>query len=131
MTIPDAAVSDWIVVSQERITQFADATDDHQWIHVDPVRAESESPWSGTVAHGFLTLSLISALFRSAARIEGVKRVVNYGLNSVRFVTPVIAGSRIRGRFVAASVEEKHDATKVVWKVTVEREDGKPCCVAE
>lgn len=129
--IPENAVSDWIVVSQEQIGMFADATGDHQWLHVDPARAARESPYGGTIAHGFLTLSLISTMLRDAAAIEGVKMAVNYGLNRVRFLAPVVAGSRIRGRFTAASIEEKRDATKVIWKVTIERENDKPCCVAE
>jgi acyl dehydratase len=130
--IPKSVVSDWMVVSQEQIRLFADATGDHQWIHVDPDRAKSESPYGATVAHGFLTLSLIATLLRETADVEGVRMSVNYGLNRVRFTAPVIAGSRIRGRFVPASVEESEDGVKVVWSVTVERErSDKPCCVAE
>ncbi|MGZ8797403.1 MAG: MaoC family dehydratase [Thermoanaerobaculia bacterium] len=117
-------VSDWIVVSQERINQFADATGDHQWIHVDTARGP-------TIAHGFLTLSLMSTLLRDTVSMPG-SRAVNYGLNRVRFIAPVPAGSRIRGRFVPASVEESEESTKVVWNATIEREGGeKPCCVAE
>lgn len=117
-------VSDWIVVSQERINQFADATGDHQWIHVDAARGP-------TIAHGFLTLSLMSTLLRDTVSMPG-SRAVNYGLNRVRFIAPVPAGSRIRGRFAPASVEESEASTKVTWNVTIEREGGqKPCCVAE
>ncbi len=128
----EVAVSDWFTVSQERIDKFAEATSDDQWIHVDAGRAARESPYGATIAHGFLTLSLIGTLLRDAIVIEGVRMTVNYGSNRVRFMAPVIAGSRIRGRFVVASVEESGEAVKVVWSVTVEREsDGKPCCVAE
>ncbi len=131
MMIPSKVVSDWTVVSQEQIDLFADATDDHQWLHVDPVRAAAESPYGATIAHGFLTLSLISSLLRSAAKFDGLSMAVNYGLNRVRFVAPVVAGTRIRGHFAAQTVEEKADSIKVTWKVTIERESGKPCCVAE
>lgn len=130
--IPRSATSGWIVVSQDQISRFADATGDHQWLHVDPQRAAGESPYGTTVAHGFLILSLLSALLRDAAALDGVRMAVNYGLNRVRFVAPVTAGSRIRARFNAASIEEKGEATKVVWDVTVESESpAKPCCVAE
>jgi acyl dehydratase len=130
--IPKSVVSDWMVVSQDQIQKFADATCDPQWIHVDPARAERESPFGGTVAHGFLTLSLIGALLRKTGKLDGFRMSVNYGLNRVRFTAPVLTGSRIRGRFVAASVEEKDESVKVVWSVTVEREESAtPCCVAE
>ena len=129
--IPQSVVSDWLVVSQERIDQFAEATDDRQWIHTDVARARTESPYGATVAHGFLTLSLIATLLRNSAKIEGVTFAVNYGLNKARFIAPVIAGSRVRGKFVAASIEERDQSTKVTWNVTVETGDGKPCCVAE
>jgi acyl dehydratase len=130
--IPKSVVSDWMVVSQEQIQKFADATCDQQWVHVDPARAERESPFGGTIAHGFLTLSLISALLRKTKAFDDFRMSVNYGLNRVRFTAPVLTGSRIRGRFEAASVEEKNDSVKVVWSVTVEREESStPCCVAE
>jgi acyl dehydratase len=128
----EVAVSDWLTVSQDRIDKFAEATDDGQWIHVDTERAASQSPYGATIAHGFLTLSLISTLLRDAIALEGVRMSVNYGSNRARFTAPVIAGSRIRGRFVVASVEESDEAVKVVWNVTVERESSsRPCCVAE
>ena len=130
--IPKSVVSEWMVVSQEQIQKFADATCDQQWIHVDPARAERESPFGGTIAHGFLTLSLIGALLRKTKAFDDFHMSVNYGLNRVRFTAPVLSGSRIRGRFDAASIEEKKDAVKVVWSVTVEREESAtPCCVAE
>ena len=126
------AVSDWLTLSQERIDKFAETTDDAQWIHVDEERARRESPYGATVAHGFLTLSLISSLVRGAIALEGVRMTLNYGLNRVRFTAAVIAGSRIRGRFVLASVEESDASVKVIWNVTLEREGStQPCCVAE
>ena len=125
-------VSEWLGVSQERIDQFADATEDRQWIHLDVDRASRESPFKTTIAHGFLTLSLLSRLIKLALRLEGISMTINYGLNRVRFVSPVPAGSRIRGRFVLASVEEIDNGVQVVWNVTVECEGReKPCCVAE
>lgn len=128
----EVAVSSWIIVTQERIDKFAEATGDDQWIHVDAERASRESPYDGTVAHGFLTLSLIGSLLRDAIALDGVRMSVNYGLNRVRFTAPVIAGSRIRGRFVVASAGEVDEGTRVVWSVTVEREGSlKPVCVAE
>ena len=130
--IPKSIVSDWMVVSQDQIQKFADATCDPQWIHVDPARAERESPFGGTIAHGFLTLSLIGELLRKTKALDEFRMSVNYGMNRVRFTAPVLSGSRIRGRFDAASIEEKKDAVKVVWSVTVEREESAtPCCVAE
>lgn len=128
----EVAVSDWVTVTQERIQQFADATGDHQWIHVDPVRAAAESPFRTTVAHGFLTLSLLSTLARQAMSFPDVHLGINYGLNRVRFVSPVPAGSRIRARFSPTAVAEIGDAVQVTWAVTVEREGHhRPCCVAE
>src|SRR5688572_2250972 len=91
----EIVVSGWVVVSQELITHFADATDDHQWIHVDPARAAEESPFKTTIAHGFLTLSLVSALMRNAIGFSGLRMAINYGVNRVRFVSPVPAGTRI------------------------------------
>jgi acyl dehydratase len=127
----ELAVSDWIAVTQERIDRFAEATEDRQWIHVDASRAE-RSPFKSTIAHGFLTLSLVSALGQKAMRIEGLRMTINYGLNRVRFITPVPAGSRIRGRFVPIAVTPEPDGIQVTWRVTIEREHGeKPCCVAE
>lgn len=125
-------VSDWLTISQERVDAFAEATDDRQWIHVDPERARRDGPYGGTVAHGFLTLSLISSLLRSAVPVGSVRMGINYGLNRVRFPAPVVVGSRIRGRFRVEAVEESDDGVKVTWSVVVEREGAtKPCCVAE
>lgn len=124
-------VSDWITVTQERIDQFADATSDHQWIHVDPARALRESATGTTIAHGFLTLSLVSPLLRSAVTVAGLRMSINYGCDRVRFVSPVPAGSRIRARFELTSVEHKQDGgVQAVWATTIEREGrDTPCAV--
>ena len=129
-------VSDWVVVDQERIDRFAEATGDHQWIHVDVARAKRESPYRAPVAHGFLTLSLIPMLSSSGGtgqpRHPGVKLSVNYGLNRVRFPAPVKVGSRIRARTVLKEVVEVADALQLIREVTIEVEGGqKPACVAE
>lgn len=128
----DVGASDWVVVDQVRITAFADATGDHQWIHVDPGRAAAETPFGTTIAHGFLTLSLVSALMRSAISIGGLRMTINYGLNRVRFISPVPAGARIRARITLAAIADAAEATQATWGVTVERDGGeKPCLVAE
>lgn len=128
----EVALSDWLEVSQERINQFAEATEDRQWIHTDPGRAARESPFKETIAHGFLTLSLLSELARLAMSVGGVRMGINYGLNRVRFVSPVAAGMRIRGRFTLSALKEIQGGAQATWAVTVEREGGdRPCCVAE
>lgn len=128
----EVAVSDWFEVTQARINQFAEATEDRQWIHVDPERAARESPFKETIAHGFLTLSLLSELGKRAMSVGGVRMGINYGLNRVRFVSPVPAGSRIHGRFTLAMLEEIKGGVQATWNVTVERDGGaRPCCVAE
>jgi acyl dehydratase len=128
----EVGVSEWFDVTQDRIAQFADATDDRQWIHVDAARAASESPFKTTIAHGFLTLSLVSALVRDAVTVEGAQIVLNYGLNRVRFVSPVPSGSRIRARVALAKIEAMADSIQAIWNVTIEREGGdKPVVVAE
>ena len=128
----EVATSDWLEVTQDRINQFAEATEDRQWIHVDPERAARESPFKETIAHGFLTLSLLSELGKRAMSVGGVRMGLNYGLNRVRFVSPVPAGSRIRGRFTLATVKEIDGGVEATWNVKVERDGGeKPCCVAE
>ena len=128
----DVAVSDWLEVSQERINLFAEATEDRQWIHTDPERAARESPFKETIAHGFLTLSLLSELGKRAMSVGGVRMGINYGLDRVRFVSPVPAGSRIRGRFTLSALADISGGVQVTWKVTVEREGGdKPSCIAE
>jgi acyl dehydratase len=128
----EVAISDWLEVTQERINQFAEATDDRQWIHTDPERAARESPFKETIAHGFLTLSLLSALGQRAMSISGVRMGLNYGLNRVRFVSPVPAGARVHGRFTLATVEDIKGGVQAMWSVTIEREGSeKPSCVAE
>ncbi|NIA00178.1 MaoC family dehydratase [Massilia sp. CCM 8734] len=128
----ELAVSDWVEITQQRVNQFADATDDHQWIHVDLERCARESPFGGPVAHGFLTLSLISGLFERALRMVDAKMVVNYGLNKVRFPAPVPVGSRVRARLTLQRVEPIDGGAQLEWSVIVEREGGaKPVCVAE
>src|SRR6476660_4444816 len=104
----EIAVSPWLDVTQERINTFAEATDDRQWIHIDPARAVADSPFKSTIAHGFLTLSLVSILLRPAMTVT-VKMAINYGVNSVRFVSAVPVGSRLRGRFAPAGVEAVGD----------------------
>jgi acyl dehydratase len=129
----EIAVTDWFNVTQERIQQFADATLDHQWIHVDVERARRESPFKAPIAHGFLTLSLLPHFMHQALDIrQGVRLGVNYGLNRVRFVSPVRAGSNIRASIVLQSLKDVQDGMEAVFNVTVEVEGGeKPCCVAE
>ncbi|HYL94533.1 MAG TPA: MaoC family dehydratase [Terriglobales bacterium] len=128
----ELAVSEWLEVTQQRIEQFAEATGDRQWIHTDAERARKESPYGSTIAHGFLTLSLISRMMEQAVRVEGVRLAINYGLNRVRFPAPVRAGSQIRGRFHLQSVKDVSGAVEAVYGVTVEVEgEQKPCCVAE
>jgi acyl dehydratase len=127
----EVAVSEWVIVTQERIDRFAEATGDRQWIHVDAPRAAA-SPFGATIAHGFLTLSLVSALMKGAVALGGVGMAINYGVNRVRFPSPVHSECRIRARFVPLAVDDIDESTQVTWSVTVEREQGgKPCCVAE
>jgi acyl dehydratase len=124
--------SDWLEVSQERIDEFARATDDPQWIHTDPVRA-AEGPFGTTIAHGFLTLSLVVPFFEQALPpLDGYRLTLNYGLNRVRFTAPVSSGTRIRGRFVVQAVDEVAGGEQLTVGVTIEREgEDKPACVAE
>ena len=127
----DIATSEWITVDQQRINLFADATGDHQWIHVDPARAAA-GPFGTTVAHGFLTLSLLPEMSASAFDIDESKMGVNYGLNRVRFPAPVPVDSRLRGHFKLLSFEPIAGGAQMVVEVTMEREGGtKPVCVAE
>jgi acyl dehydratase len=128
----ELAVSDWITVTQQQIDLFADATGDHQWIHVDRERAKS-GPYGTTVAHGFLTLSLVPKMVESALEVRNLRMSVNYGLNRVRFPAPVPAGSRLRARIKLLECEPVPDhGMQVVWQITVEREGSdKPVCVAE
>jgi len=127
----EIAVSPWVEVAQDRIDLFAKATEDFQWIHVDKERAK-QSPFGSTIAHGFLTLSMLPMLTGSALEISDVKMGVNYGLNKVRFTSPVPAGSKIRGRFTLAKIEPLDGGVQATWNVVVEREGGdKPAMVAE
>jgi acyl dehydratase len=127
----ELAVSDWIEVSQERIDRFADATEDRQWIHVDRERA-ARSPLGGTIAHGFLTLSLIPHFFATALHLPPARMTLNYGLDRVRFTSPVPSGTRVRGRFLLRDVRDAAGAVDLRWQVTVEVEGAaKPACVAE
>jgi acyl dehydratase len=128
----ELAVTEWLEVSQERINLFADATDDHQWIHVDPERARRESPYGATIAHGFLTLSLLPKIVSDAIQLSDLRMAVNYGSNRVRFPAAVRAGSRIRARIVLQSVRDVEGATDATYAVTIQNEGSeKPCCVAE
>jgi acyl dehydratase len=130
----EVAVSDWFTVTQERIEQFADVTLDHQWIHVDSERAQRESPFGGPIAHGFLTLSLLRHFMQGAVGIQqGIRMSVNYGLNRVRFVSPVRSGAKVRARFVLQSVKDvQPQGVEAVYGATIEAENSeKPCCVAE
>ena len=128
----EIAVSDWLEITQARIDQFADATSDRQWIHVNPERAAAESPFKTTIAHGFLTLSLLVPLFHEALRLGGVGMGINYGLNRVRFISPVPAGARVRARFTPLALDEAGGSVQVTWQATIEREHGdKPALVAE
>jgi acyl dehydratase len=129
----EMGVSEWIQITQERIDQFAEATKDQQWIHVDHARARQESPFGATIAHGFLTLSLISHLTRGVVQFEsGIQRTVNYGLNRVRFPEAVRVGSRIRALVGLVACEVFPGAIAATYAVTVELEkSSKPCCVAE
>ncbi len=128
----EVATSDWITVTQEQINLFAQATGDHQWIHVDEERAKS-GPFGSTIAHGFLTLSLLPRFFESALTIVQVRMGVNYGLNKVRFIAPVPVGSRLRAamKLLACDTIDNH-GMQITWEVSVQREGAaKPVCIAE
>jgi acyl dehydratase len=127
----EIGVSEWITVDQQRIDKFAEATGDHQWIHVDPVRA-AKGPFGKTIAHGFLTLSLMPELFANAFSVDDVRMGVNYGLNKVRFTAPVPSGSRVRGRFVLKAFDDLEGGAQLTIEMQVELEgSAKPACVAE
>jgi acyl dehydratase len=128
----ELAVTEWLEITQERINLFADATDDHQWIHVDAERARRESPYGATIAHGFLTLSLLPKIVSEAIQLSDLRMAVNYGSNRVRFPAAVRAGSRIRARIVLQSVRDVEGATDATYAVTIQNEGSeKPCCVVE
>jgi acyl dehydratase len=129
----EIGVTGWLTLTQKRIEQFAEATEDRQWIHLDRERAAAESPYGGTIAHGFLTLSLVSYFVREAIQIRhGVRMAVNCGLNRVRFPSPVRSDSKIRARVALLTLKELPGAVQVTFGVTMENEGSdKPCCVAE
>ncbi|MFO6452425.1 MaoC family dehydratase [Aeromicrobium sp. LTX1] len=128
----EIGVSEWLEITQERVNLFADATGDHQWIHTDP-EAAAEGPFGTTIAHGYLTLSLMVPFMLEVYRVENRKHAVNYGLNKVRFTSPVPVGSRLRGRLSLANAEEvKGGGLQLTWAVTIEREgEDRPACIAE
>ena len=128
----EVAVSDWITITQQQVNLFAEATGDHQWIHVDPEKARA-GPFGAPVAHGFLTLSLLPRFFESSFEIVESRLGVNYGLNKVRFTAPVPVGSRLRARMMLLASEPIDNAgLQMTWQVTVEREGAdKPVCIAE
>jgi acyl dehydratase len=128
----ELGTSDWVTITQEAVNLFADATGDHQWIHVDPQRAAG-GPFGTTIAHGFMTLSLLPALMQKMYTVQGVKLAINYGLNKVRFPSPVPVGSKVRAKSTLADVADLGDgALQLTVATTVEIEGGgKPACVAE
>jgi acyl dehydratase len=129
----EIATTDWFLVTQDRIRQFAETTEDRQWIHIDPERAKRESPYGATVAHGFLTLSLLSYFIKQAIQVpRDVRLSVNYGLNRVRFPAAVRAGTEIRARVTLQSVKDLPDGVEAVFGISMEgRAAAEPCCVAE
>ncbi len=128
----DVAVSDWLTVTQEQINQFAEATGDRQWIHIDPERAKA-GPFGAPIAHGFLTLSLLPQFFATALHVAQTRMGVNYGLNKVRFMSPVPVGSALRARLFLLTAEPiDNNGMQMTWDVTIEREGvTKPVCVAQ
>ena len=126
-------VSPWREVTQDQITQFAGITGDQQWIHIDADRARRESTFGGSIAHGFLTLALVSRLLRDAVGgIDGARMGINYGLNKVRFPAPLPSGSRVRGRCTLVGVDAVEGGVQATWSILVERDGSvKPCCAAE
>ena len=128
----ELGTSDWFEVTQDRVNLFADATGDHQWIHIDVERAKAESPFGGPIAHGYLTLSLLVPLVSQTYTISDAKMGVNYGLNKVRFPAPVPVGSKVRAHVTLKDVEEVAGGLQNTFAVTIEREGGdKPVCIAE
>ena len=127
------AITEWFEVTQQRIQQFAEATEDRQWIHLDSDRAQKDSPYGTTIAHGFLTLSLLSRFSKQALQIrDGVGMIINYGLNRVRFSAPVPAGSNVRARFTLQSLKDVGNSSEAVFSVVIEvQNQSKPACLAE
>lgn len=128
----DMGVSEWVLIDQDRVNKFADATGDHQWIHIDVERAKRELPTKGTIAHGYLTLSLIPFLASKISSIDGVSRGINYGSNKVRFTNMVTVGSRVRAKSKLLSAEPKGPGMQLTNEVTIEIEgQERPACIAE
>jgi acyl dehydratase len=128
----DLGASEWVLIDQDRVNKFADATGDHQWIHIDVERAKRELPTQGTIAHGYLTLSLIPFLASKISRIDGVTRGINYGSNKVRFTNMVPVGSRVRARSKIVAAEPKGPGLQVTNEITIEIEgQDRPACIAE
>jgi acyl dehydratase len=129
----EIGTTEWFVITQERIQRFAETTEDRQWIHLDRERAQRDSPYGTTIAHGFLTLALLSHFLRQAIQIgSGVRMSVNYGLNRVRFPSPVLVGSRIRAHFTLQALKDISGGMEATFSVVIDRENSeKPCCVAE
>ena len=132
----EIAVTQWLEITQERINKFADATEDHQWIHIDRERAQRESPYGATIAHGFLTLSLLPKFLHNAIDLSDLRMAINYGLNRVRFPSAVRAGSNIRARIILQSIRDVpgpiEAAIEATYSITIEIQGTeKPCCVAE
>jgi acyl dehydratase len=132
----ELGVTGWTTIDQERIAQFADATGDHQWIHLDRQRAERESPYGTTIAHGFLTLSLVSHFVRETIELRGLRMAINYGLNRVRFPSAVRSGSKARARVTLQSVKDVEGGVEACYLIVIECEgallgSGTPACVAE
>jgi acyl dehydratase len=127
----EAGPTDWVAIEQSRVDRFADATNDHQWIHVDPARA-AQGPFGGTIAHGYLTLSLVNLFLPDLVRVDGAKMGVNYGAERVRFPAAVRIGARLRGRAKVLEATDVPGGVQVVVRVTIEIEGGeKPACVAD
>ncbi|MDE3115934.1 MAG: MaoC family dehydratase [Pseudomonadota bacterium] len=128
----EVGVSEWVLIDQDRINKFADATGDHQWIHVDIERARKEMPGGKTIAHGYLTLSLIPMLGNQILSVTGISRGINYGANKVRFTNMVQVGSRVRGREKILSVEPRAGGLQMIAEMTIEIEgQDRPACIAE
>jgi acyl dehydratase len=132
----EIAVTQWLELTQERINKFADATEDHQWIHIDRERAQRESPYGATIAHGFLTLSLLPKFLHDSIQLSDLRMAINYGLNRVRFPSAVRAGSNIRARIILQSIRDVpgpiEAAIEATYSITIEIQGTeKPCCVAE
>ena len=128
----EVAVSDWLLIDQARIQAFADVTGDHQWIHLDVERCRRESPYKAPIAHGYLILSMLPAIFESSLSVENLAMSINYGLDRVRLPSPVISGQRIRGRLLLEKLESVAGGMQAHWAATIEVENGdKPACVAQ